>query len=187
MTDNIRMNSLKITELISSTEIQSAIDRLARQIELAYVDTDEVAVVVLLEGARRFSSDLFQRITNPKFKITHVKASSYNGTTQSSGQVAIVAPPDLAIQGKEILLVDDIYDTGHTMTALINWLNKQGAAQIKTAVLLVKNRGHEHTVPIDFHALEVEDLFVVGYGLDYQERYRELDYIGILNNDYPAD
>lgn len=169
------------TVLYDQRQIHEYLDELARQIESAYRHTDRVLAIVLLAGAKRFADDLFARLDDEKFKVEYIKARSYHNGTESSGSVDVEDTIKGSIAGCDILLIDDIYDSGRTLNKLVTMLTQQGAGDIKTCVLLEKDVQHAIPMQLDFDALQVPDCFVVGYGLDYDGMYRELPFIATLD------
>jgi hypoxanthine phosphoribosyltransferase len=167
--------------LISAAELQNTVARLAERINAAYADTDNVMALVILEGAKYFARDLLIQLRFP-IAIDSLKASSYCNGTQSTG--TIQTQPSDALQqkiaGKHILVIDDIYDTGKTLSHLLQWLKSCHPQSIKTCVLLEKEIAHDETISIDFPGLKVPDVFVIGYGMDFDGRYRDLPFIAEL-------
>lgn len=170
--------------LITEAQIRAAVDALARRVEAYCADGEEVVALVVLEGARRFADDLLGRVRTP-VSVRTIRASSYHGGTASSGEVRLEAIEELAaeIRGRRVLVIDDIYDTGLTLAAILEKLRACGAAEVRTCVFLQKQAMHRRAVAIDFPGMEVEDVFVIGYGLDYQGRYRELPFVAELSED----
>ncbi|MEJ5258560.1 MAG: hypoxanthine phosphoribosyltransferase [Anaerohalosphaeraceae bacterium] len=167
--------------LVSAEQLAHTVERLASELNAAFTDTDEVLALVILEGARIFASDLLGQVRFP-VQVEYLSASSYRGTTQSSGSVRLKGHLELAdkLCGRKVLLIDDIYDTGLTLAAVQEWLGTCGPADVKTCVLLEKQIAHTKQIPIDFLGLTIEDCFVIGYGLDYQGRFRDLPFIAVL-------
>ena len=164
--------------LISEEEISTRLAQLASEITTA-TSHQPLVVVAVLKGALVMVADLVRRLPVP-LDLEFITAQSYYGGTQSSGEVLVQGElPD--IQGKTVLLVDDILDTGLTLQKLREMVNKAGAKQVLTCVLLNKRKVRSAEVTADFSGFEIEDEFVVGYGLDYAGRYRNLPYIGVLN------
>jgi hypoxanthine phosphoribosyltransferase len=163
--------------LFSESEIRSRIDELAEELTRAY-DGRDFTVVSVLKGSCVFASDLIRRIPIP-LELAFVAASSYRDGTQS-GALDVVFPAGNEIQGRDVLLVDDILDTGRTLHALRDELRARGAREVKTCVFLDKPARRAVPLSADFRGFEVEDLFVVGYGLDFAGRYRNLPYVGAL-------
>ena len=168
--------------LISTQQIQQTVALLARQIEQVYTEDEEVVALVVLEGARQFAEDLLNEVRHP-ITMRYIRASSYHGGTKSTGQVELDSIESLAneIAGKQVLVIDDIYDTGLTLSVILKRLSCYGAAEVRTCVLLVKQAAHERPVAIDFAGMDIEDAFVIGYGLDYEGRYRDLPFIAVLS------
>jgi len=163
--------------LIDEDVIHKRVAHLARQFQRDCIDNgiETVTVVILLKGALLFAAD-FVRHLDMKIQVELVNASSYNGGTKSSGVVALDRTPD--VLNKDVLLIDDILDTGLTMTTVRKQLLEAGAASVTTCVLLDK-RVSDYSC--DFTGFDIPNEFVVGYGLDYQGHYRNLPYVGVLN------
>jgi len=165
--------------LISRDDLQSRITELAQEIERDYRDADLIAIGVL-KGSVFFMVDLMQQVDLP-LAVDFFQTSSYSGTHR--GEVRVVKDVDLPIRGKDVLLVEDIVDTGYTLRTILDLLRFRGAASVRLCALLDKSAAREVEVPIDYRGFEIENLFVVGYGLDYEERYRNLPYIGVLEDE----
>lgn len=164
--------------LFTEEQIQAGIDRVAAAVTEAF-DGSEFTVVSILKGSCVFASDLIRRIPIP-LELAFCAASSYRDGT-APGELAVsFQPEDHEIQGRSILLVDDILDTGRTMAALRKEFLAQGAALVRTCTFLDKPTRRAVEFSADFRAFEVDDHFVVGYGLDYAGRYRNLPYVGAL-------
>lgn len=164
--------------LISEQEIRTGIDRVAAEVTRAYAG-EEFTVVAVLKGSCVFASDLIRRIPIP-LELAFLAASSYGtGTTSKELRISFV-PLDSEIAGKRLLLVDDILDTGRTLYRLKQEMLSRGAAEVRTCVLLDKPARRSVEFEADFRCFEVQDLFVVGYGLDFAGRYRNLPYVGAL-------
>ncbi|HCN30522.1 MAG TPA: hypoxanthine phosphoribosyltransferase [Verrucomicrobiales bacterium] len=138
-----------------------------------------VTVVVLMDGALFFVADLLRQLDLP-IRLVTLSASSYHGGTASTGEVRVQWPEAVEFAGQHVLLLDDIYDTGLTLSALRARLLTERPASLRTGVLLAKKRPRAAEVPLDYRGFEIEDEFVVGYGMDYQGRFRNLPCIGIL-------
>lgn len=164
--------------LLDAGSIRTRVTELARQIETDYAGK-VITVVVLMDGALFFVADLLRQINLP-MRIVTLGASSYHGSTESSGEVKLNWPSGVEFTGLDVLLLDDILDTGLTLKALQERLLFEKPASLKTGVLLDKKRPRDHTVPLDYCGFEIGDDFVVGYGMDYQGRFRNLPCIGIL-------
>ncbi|MYL35967.1 hypoxanthine phosphoribosyltransferase [Pontibacillus yanchengensis] len=164
--------------LISEEEIQSKISELASQLTEEYEGRFPL-VVGVLKGAMPFMSDLLKRVET-YLEMDFMDVSSYHGTTQSSGEVKIVKDLDTQVEGRDLLIIEDIIDSGLTLSYLVDLFKYRKARSIKIVTLLDKPSGRKGDVKADLAGFEVPDEFVVGYGLDYQERYRNLPYIGVL-------
>lgn len=165
--------------LISREELQAVIERLAKEISAFYADK-HITALILLEGAKYFAEDLLSEIDVP-FDVEFMKVSSYLGTV-SGGTVSLNADDGLQerLRGKDVLIIDDIFDTGRTLHHLLDWIRDINPASIKTCVLLEKEIAHDAEVRIDFTGLTVPDVFVIGYGMDFDGQYRELPFIAEL-------
>ena len=164
---------------ISEEEIALRVEALGASITKDYENQDLI-VVCVLKGAFMFCSDLIKKINRP-VSLEFVALSSYGDQTHSSGQVRIDLDISTNLEGKNILIVEDIVDTGLTSKTLMNFLLTKKPKSIKLASLLFKPSKIKTNVKIDYLGFEIEDKFVIGYGLDYAGRYRELSYIGVLN------
>jgi len=139
----------------------------------------QLTVIIIMDGALFFVADLLRGIDLP-MRIVTMTASSYHGATRSSGEVELPWPAGLDLRGQHVLLLDDILDTGLTLGAVQDRLAAEGAASLKTGVLLKKRRVQARELVVDYVGFEIEDEFVVGYGMDYQGRFRNLPCIGTL-------
>ena len=169
----------KITVMYTEEQIDSMVRQLAEQINKDYAGKT-IRLVCILKGASVFMCDLAKRITVP-VTFDFMCVSSYGGTT-STGMVKILKDLDQGIEGEDVLIVEDIIDTGRTLKSLKQLLEHRGAASVKIVTLLDKpSRRVENGVEADYFGYRIPDAFVVGYGLDYDEAYRNLPYIGVLN------
>jgi hypoxanthine phosphoribosyltransferase len=164
--------------LLSAAQIHARVSEMAREIEAAYAGKT-ITVVALMDGALFYVADLVRQLNLPVRLVT-LGASSYHGGTASSGEVQILWPAGTDLAGQDVLLLDDILDTGLTLSVLRQRLLAQRPASLRLGVLLNKRRPREREVPVDYCGFEIEDEFVVGYGMDYQGRFRNLPCIGIL-------
>jgi hypoxanthine phosphoribosyltransferase len=167
--------------LLTAEAIQTRIDELAAQITVDY-QTRDLTVVAVLNGALVFTADLLRRLPLP-LKLDCVSVASYHGGTQSSGEVKFdqLSLPD--IEGRHVLVVDDILDSGLTLDAITNkFMRECGALSVSVCVLLSKRIGRKKDIRADYVGFEIGDEFVVGYGMDYLERYRNLPFVGVLRN-----
>jgi len=165
--------------LISEEEIALRIDVLGEAISKEYAN-QELVVICVLKGAFIFCADLIKKINLP-VKLEFITLASYGEGTQSSGNVKLEMDVTGSVEGRNILIVEDIVDSGLTIKTLVGLLEQRNPKSIKLASLLFKPSKVKHPVTIDYLGFEIEDKFVIGYGLDYAGRYRELPYIGVLN------
>lgn len=173
------MDNYQPDVLISEEEITYRIKELGKAISNDF-QGQELTVVCVLKGAFMFCADLIKEISLP-LKLEFVSLSSYGDSTKSSGNVVMDLDISTAINDKNILIVEDILDTGHTLDFLIKSLMIRNPKSLKIASLLHKPARTKRNIEIDYLGFEIEDKFVIGYGLDYAGRYRELPYIGVLN------
>jgi len=157
--------------LFTAEQIQDRVASLARIISGDLRGSDVVALIVL-KGALHFGSDLLRRLDIPA-AIDFVQVKSYKGT-QSGGAVTMLARPTQDLRGKRVLIVEDILDTGVTAKALINFVRGEGAAEIRFCALFDKPSRRSIPIQADYVGFIVEDVFIVGYGMDHDERHREL-------------
>ena len=165
-----------INVMLSEEEIIARIAELGEQISRDY-EGKEIFLICILKGASFFACELAKRITVP-VNIDFMKVSSYGGGTVSSGQVSIKMDVSESIAGKEVLIVEDIIDSGNTLNLLPKILMERGPKSIRLCALLDKPDRREVDVKMDYVGFRIPDKFVVGYGLDYDQRYRNLPYIG---------
>jgi hypoxanthine phosphoribosyltransferase len=165
--------------LIPEEEISHRIEALGRAIASDF-ENQELIVICVLKGAFIFCSDLIKKINVP-IKLEFISLSSYGDSTNSSGNVRLEMDITANIEGKNVLIVEDIVDSGLTIKTLMELMSVRRPKSVKLASLLFKPSKLKHEVKIDYLGFEIEDKFVIGYGLDYAGRYRELPYIGILN------
>lgn len=168
--------------ILDTEQLKRIVDTLAEQLSSDFSGVDNPLALIVLEGAKYFAEDLIGKL-NFSLDAEYINASSYSGTA-STGHVKIENSQQIedAIRGRNILLIDDIYDTGLTLHKLLQWLQTCGAGSVKTCVLLEKDIPHEKHIDIDYLGSSVEDAFLIGYGLDYNGQYRDLPYIGVLDD-----
>jgi hypoxanthine phosphoribosyltransferase len=164
--------------LITEEELQAEVTELGRAISSDYAGKD-ILLVCILKGGFIFLADLVRAITIP-VEIDFMHVSSYGRSRQSSGVVRIIQLVNTCIQDRHVLVVEDIVDTGGTVRYTVEDLMARKAASVRTCCLLRKARELESAVHLDYVGFEVPDRFVVGYGLDYAERYRNLPFVGVL-------
>lgn len=169
-----------LAPLFTAEQIQTRIATLGAEIARDYSGRNPLLVGVL-KGACIFLSDLMRAIDIP-VGVEFMAISSYGNRTRTSGEVRIVKDLDVAIEGRDILVVEDIVDTGLTLSYMLANLRSRGARSVKLAALLDKFERREREVPIDYLGFKIPDAFVVGYGLDFAERYRNLPFIAVLKD-----
>ena len=163
--------------LISAEQLQTRIAELAQEIRADY--SDNVHIIAVLKGAFMFMSDLVRHLDG-SVSLDFMAVSSYAKGTTSSGEVRLVKDLDTALDGKDVLIVEDIVDTGLTLTYLQEILRARNPRTLRTACLLSKPSRRKVDVTVEYVGFTIEDHFVVGYGLDYAEQYRNLPYIGLI-------
>jgi hypoxanthine phosphoribosyltransferase len=177
---NSEFSNPNLEILLSEEKIQSRIKELGAEITRDYAGRNPLLIGVL-KGACFFLSDLLRTI-DTRLSIEFMAISSYGSSTRTSGEVRIMKDLDVPIEGRDILVVEDIVDTGLTLSYLLANLESRGAASVKLAALLDKFERREKEVRIDYLGFQIPDEFVVGYGLDFAERYRNLPFIAVLKN-----
>ncbi|MBA3315636.1 MAG: hypoxanthine phosphoribosyltransferase [Planctomycetota bacterium] len=164
--------------LISADEVQAAVAQLAATIENEYRGKP-LTIVGVLTGSLMLLADLVRHIDLP-LKIGLIQASSYRGKATRAERLAINVSLTPDLTGRHVLLIDDIFDTGHTLAGLLEQLSHGNVASLKSAVLLWKEGRQEVEIVPDHHCFKIPDQFVVGYGLDYDDEYRNLPYVAVL-------
>ena len=165
--------------LIAEEVIERRLDVIAERIRSDFAKEESLQVVGVLKGALVFMADLLRRVPL-RLEIECLNVASYHGGTESSGQVDFLDVKLPEVQGRSVLVLDDILDTGRTLAAVSDKLYEMGARKVKTCVLLTKDKERAAEVEADYSAFEIGDEFVVGYGLDYDGKYRNLPYVGVL-------
>ena len=172
------MSDIKIKERISQAEVEARFKELGKQISQDYAETG-VHLVCILKGAFMFMSDLAKELTCP-VTIDFMAVSSYEDQLESTGIVKIVKDLDGSIQDKHVLIVEDIVDSGRTLHYLMDILAKRNPASVRLAALLDKAPRRVIPIQVSYCGFSIDDFFVLGYGLDYMQKYRNLPYIGEL-------
>lgn len=165
--------------LLSQADIQQRIQTLAAEIERDYPAGEEIHLVAVLKGGFMFMADLV-RAMSERVTMDFMAVSSYGKGTSSSGQVRVLKDLDSDLEGRHVIVVEDIVDTGLTLHYLQDLLKARAPKSMKTACLLSKPSRRKVDVQVDYIGFTIEDHFVVGYGLDYAEKYRNLPHIAIL-------
>jgi hypoxanthine phosphoribosyltransferase len=177
------MEKYQLHPLISREEIESIVKRLADQISKDYAGK-ELILICILKGAFMFLSDLIRHLRIP-VKIDFVRLSSYGSKMRSSGQVEITKDIEVSIEGKEVLIIEDIIDSGHTLKFLKDRLSLSRPNSVKVCALLDKKARREVSIEADYLGKAIEDVFVVGYGIDVEESYRHLPAIYYVTPIHP--
>jgi hypoxanthine phosphoribosyltransferase len=167
--------------LIEEPALQARIAELGEEISNDYAGKD-LLLVGVLKGAVFFMADLMRSLTVP-CEVDFMAISSYGDSSDSSGVVRILKDLDIPLQGRDVLVVEDIIDSGLTLSYLIRNLRAREPESLEVCALLTKPERREIEVPVRYVGFEIPNRFVVGYGLDYAERYRNLRYVGVLNED----
>ena len=164
--------------LISQDKLENIVNSLAKRIEKDYNDK-EFIMVGLLKGSVVFMADLMKKI-DLDFRIDFIVASSYGSGTESSGKVRMVKDLEISPVNKDILIVEDIVDSGNTLNFVCNYLMTRGANSVRVCTLCDKPSRRKVPMEADYVGAVIPDEFIVGYGLDYDEKYRNLPYVGVL-------
>lgn len=164
--------------LITESQIQKRLDSLAQELEDHFRGGD-LTMVGVLTGSVMFVADLLRRLSLP-LRLDNIGVSSYHGNTAPTGEFTITKALQLDVRNRDVLVVDDILDTGHTLHRICQLIGQLHPRSLKTCVFLEKDVPHLHGLRADFVAFKIPNRFVVGYGLDYQERYRNLPYVATL-------
>jgi hypoxanthine phosphoribosyltransferase len=172
-------NAYAIDEMISAKAIAARVEALAKEIEAFFHDTDKLVVVGLLRGSFVFIADLVREIDLP-LEIDFLEVSSYGNSIESSREVRILKDLRGEIEGRDVLVVEDIVDTGHTLRHVLDILATRHPKRVEVCALLDKPSRREVDVKARWTGFEIPDEFVVGYGIDYAQRNRNLPYIGAV-------
>jgi hypoxanthine phosphoribosyltransferase len=168
------------TVIISAEQIQQRVQELAADIRRDFANEPQLHFVSVLKGAFMFMGDLIRAMDRP-LTIDFMAVSSYGKSTTSSGEVRVLKDLDTGLQGRNVVIIEDIVDTGLTLAYLQEILHARGPKSLKTVCLLSKPSRRVVDVKVDYVGFTIEDRFVVGYGLDYAEQYRHLPYLGALD------
>lgn len=170
--------------LISAEQIRRRVEELARQISLDYAGKGQLTLVGVLKGAFMFLADLSRELRVPRL-IDFIALSSYGRGGAESGAVRLLMDVRESLEGRHVLIVEDIVDTGRTLRYLTGLLEARGPASIRTCALVRKQARQEVDVSIEYLGFDIPDVWVVGYGLDYAEQHRTLPYIGVIEPETP--
>ncbi|MFJ8066748.1 hypoxanthine phosphoribosyltransferase [Psychrobacillus sp. NPDC096426] len=167
--------------LITEEQIEEKVRELGETLTTEYKDKFPLAIGIL-KGAMPFMSDLMKRV-DTYIEMDYMDVSSYGNATVSSGEVKIIKDLNTSVEGRDILIIEDIIDSGMTLSYLVDLFKYRKAKSIKLVTLLDKPTGRKVDLKADYVGFEVPDAFVVGYGLDYAEKYRNLPYVGVLKKE----
>jgi hypoxanthine phosphoribosyltransferase len=168
--------------LLTTDQIQARVAAMGAEIEHDYPAGEGIHLVGVLKGGFMFMSDLV-RAMSPRVTLDFIAVSSYAKSTKSSGEVRMLKDLDSGLEGRHVIIVEDIVDTGLTLTYLQDILRARAPKSLKTACLLSKPSRRKVDVTVDYVGFTIEDKFVVGYGLDYAEQYRNLSHIAVLGGE----
>lgn len=171
------MSNLNI--LINEEKLNNRIKEIAQDIENEYKN-EEIVLVCILKGAVYFMVDLSKNIKDVPVIIDFMKVSSYGNGTQTTGNVELKIDLSTNIENKNVIIVEDIIDSGYTLNYLYDYLKSKNPKTLKICVLLDKKERREKDIKVDYTGFEIENKFVVGYGLDYADKYRNLPYVGYI-------
>ena len=171
----------RVRVLLSEEEVDAKIKAIGEQISKDY-EGRQVHLICVLKGGSFFMCELAKRITVP-VSLDFMSVSSYGSETKSSGVVRIVKDLDEPLKGKDVIVIEDIVDSGRTLSYLLEMLRDRGPASLRLCTLLDKPERRVTDVHVDYTGFQIPDEFVVGYGLDYDQRYRNLPYIGVVEFD----
>ncbi|GGA48440.1 MULTISPECIES: hypoxanthine phosphoribosyltransferase [Psychrobacillus] len=167
--------------LLTEEQIEEKVRELGATLTTEYEDKFPLAIGIL-KGAMPFMSDLMKRV-DTYIEMDYMDVSSYGNATVSSGEVKIIKDLNTSVEGRDILIIEDIIDSGMTLSYLVDLFKYRKAKSIKLVTLLDKPSGRKVDLKADYVGFEVPDAFVVGYGLDYAEKYRNLPYVGVLKKE----
>ncbi len=168
-----------LKELFSAEQIRGEVERVAEEIDMLYGD-EPLVVLCVLKGAYAFFSDLVRHLKNMNVELDFLRLSSYGNRSESSGSVTLVKDIDVDIAGRHVLVVEDVVDTGNSLHFLLRHLRQLGARSVRIAAVIDKMERREVDVRVDFSCFNLDHGFIVGYGMDYSERYRTLPGINEL-------
>lgn len=169
-------------QLIPADALQAKVRELADRINKDYAEEEDVILITLLKGGAIFAVDLMQKLTVP-VEIDFMSVSSYGSSTKTSGVVKVTKDLDVDITGRNVLLVEDIIDSGLTLSYVRALLLERKPKDLKICTILDKPSRRKTEVPVEYVGFEIEDEFVIGYGLDYAQKFRNLPYVGVLKRE----
>jgi hypoxanthine phosphoribosyltransferase len=166
--------------LVEADRLAARVAELGEEISADYADRD-LLLVGVLKGAVFFLSDLMRHLTVP-CEVDFMAVASYGSSTDSSGVVRILKDLDASIEGRDVLIVEDIVDSGLTLSYMLRTMRAREPASLEVCALLTKPERRKVNLPIRYTGFEIPNRFVIGYGLDYEEKYRNLPFVAVLNN-----
>ncbi|AMK09907.1 MAG: hypoxanthine phosphoribosyltransferase [Pseudodesulfovibrio sp.] len=172
----------KLTPFITAEQISDRVRELGREITESYAGDGPLVCICVLKGAFLFYADIIRKIGR-EIEVDFVRLASYGTATARSEDIVFSKDLEISIEGKDVLVIEDIVDTGHSMDFLLHVLRRRNPKSLKICALIDKHERREQDVTVDFAGFKLSDGFIVGYGLDYAERYRELDGIYELSNE----
>lgn len=172
----------KLTPFITAEQIAGRVEEMGREITASYDGKDPLVCICVLKGAFLFYSDIIRKIDRD-IEVDFVRLASYGTATSRSEDIVFSKDLEISIEGKDVLVVEDIVDTGHSMDFLLHVLRRRNPKSLKICALIDKHERREKEITVDFSGFKLSDGFIVGYGLDYAERYRELDGIYELSTE----
>ena len=171
----------KIEELIDEETIQNRINELAIEISKDYKN-EEIVLICILKGSTYFAIDLSKKLINNDVILDFMKVSSYGNNLETTGKINFSLDTSIDIKNKNVIIVEDIIDTGLTLNFLYNYLKNKDPKTLKICALLDKKERRQKNIHIDYTGFQIKNKFVVGYGLDFDEKYRNLSYIGYIGD-----
>ena len=171
----------KIKVLIAEETIQKRINELAIEISKDYKN-EEIVLICILKGSTYFAIDLSKKLINNDVILDFMKVSSYGNNLETTGKINFSLDTSIDIKNKNVIIVEDIIDTGLTLNYLYNYLKNKDSKTLKICALLDKKGRRKENINIDYTGFKIENKFVVGYGLDFDEKYRNLSYIGYIED-----
>ncbi len=172
----------KLTPFITAEQIAKRVGELGKEVAESYEGKDSLVCICVLKGAFLFFSDIIRKIDRD-IEVDFVRLASYGSATSRGDDIVFSKDLEVSIEGKDVLVIEDIVDTGHSMDFLLNVLRMRNPKSLKICSLIDKHERREKKVTVDFAGFKLSDGFIVGYGLDYAERYRELDGIYELSTE----
>jgi len=169
----INYNGKKFKKFISNEKIKKIIKDICYKINTYYGDKEEIIIICVLNGSVILLSEMLNHLTI-KYKIDYIKLSSYKGGTKSSGKIELIQDIVLNTENKKILIIEDIVDSGSTLNYLYNKFNSTNCNDVKIFSLLFKSTKYKYSHKIDWYGMDIDDIFVLGYGMDYNFKFRGL-------------